>query len=256
MEDDIQRILDAQVDALESRNNKVKIIRRELYDAIRLLADQCNGNVSRIDAQTEEDRGFIQKESHYLAKREDIKRQLIEEEQSELHGSLKSLEKEIHDLDEQIKQLQAKRGLLDTQRQQLASTYSSRTVKLKDFLSDLDIAHPVENADLVEATKRRIEANKQVRKGALLESKAALEGSDLWLQVCEELDSLDNELKGLKRDQLPQMAFLLSKTSSTVNDYLTTATNNGWSVLIVAIGHELHILHDTQTAIQKVVLDK
>lgn len=250
MEGKFQDTLDSQWDALESRDTRIIGVRKHLGELLSELAGQKRDELQAIDSHISQTNITISKAEAAAAKQSSLQKSLAELENSELPKKLNEIETKICAIDDEIKRLSKQKEELTLHRNELKSIHSSRTAKFENSLRDLNQIHQLYISKLPKLRERR-DISQSKRNGVVMELNAATDGRKLWDQVCSALAIIDDEVRGCGRSQLPQISFILDKGVQELQGHLETAEREKWSVLVLAIVHELQLLRETLKAVKQ-----
>lgn len=256
MEVQIQELLDAQWDALEARDKNVKRIRKRLSESLDALASERTKELHLIQKQVDTNKSITLKKQTIETELFNLKSRLHAEQNSSVALKSKELKAKIEELDKAIAKLVAEKTNLEAELQESNSIVASRTCLLVDAIAHIEKGLSSSNQKSVERLQQESRTQEQKLKSLSADVEAATAGKLLWDEVRNELTKLDGEIKGFKKSQIPQISFVLSQRSEFIEQCLEKASQNGWSPLVVAIGHELQILHDTSAALYDVEISR
>lgn len=250
MEERFQNALDSQWDALEARDARIVGIRKHIGELLSELAEDKNEESKLLSKDIKTTRETIERSEKAAHKQSELKHRLDELDASDLPKEIAEISGRISSIDEEIKKLMQQREQLDSRVTDLKSIYSSRRAKFENSLHDINHAHQRQIANLPAA---RSGLNEKFNKREFIEKElhAARQGEALWNQVCTTLANLDREIHGYGKSQLPQISFILDKAVQKTEGFLETAQDAKWSILVVAIGHELQLLRETLDLVRK-----
>lgn len=233
---ELQIILDAQWDALASRSNHVRAIRRKLSEHLASLA-----TVRQQDASAQLDEAqkikHLQKQfDEWQAQNTEVNSRLIELRTGTLSQELSSTRQELGEIEK-------RRANLLARERDLSSVLESRCAPLEEYLRNFSSTKPPDPSSYGEKLSLLEHAHHVAKK----ESQAAADGLVLWEDVCTELSDLDDSIKHTSLDQIP---FMVTQKIGILSRLRDQASVRNWNVLVVAIGHELIILAQLAEAIR------
>lgn len=250
MEDRFQNALDSQWDALEARDTRIVGIRKHLTELFNELVDKRTDEIRLLNQDIKNARETITKTEKGALKQSELQHSLDELDASDLPKEISEISGKVSLIDAEIEKLVQQREELSSRMSDLKSIYSSRRAKFENTLHDLNRAHQQQIVKLP-SMKSGLNKNIKICESAERELHAAKHGGLLWSQVCSTLTNLDREIHGYGKSQLPQISFILDKAVQQMESFLKTAEGEKWSVLVIAIGHELQLLRETLNVVRK-----
>lgn len=256
MEAQIQKLLDAQWDALEARDKSVRQIRKRLSESLKALSAERIKELHQVQQQVDTNRSIILKKQSDEAELSNLRSKWSAEQNCSFALKSKELTSKIEELNETIALLQNERAKLEIELRESDSVVASRTCLLVDAIEELEKGLASPNQKTIQTLQEELRTQEEKTKSLIADSEAAAAGKLLWDEVQKELETLDGEIKGYKRSQIPQISFVLSRVSESIEKSLEIASENGWTPLVVAIGHELQVLHETSAALYDAELSR
>lgn len=257
----LQQLLDRQWDGLSERKGRWIVSARagidktmsELLDTQTALAELYQAEISSRRAWLERTKLIQDKITVLTSQIETI------EKKSDLASEINSLEKEQSGINEEIAQLQFKLKQLYSRKQEIASrlnqlqsTVEARTASYKQELESINQDNEngggegEKSGEQVERYNREVDAIKDQESTAQQEIIALKDGLVVWRDVCMNINELESGLmKSVSEKKDPSGIYNdLEKASINLKRNLQLAENNKWSLLSVAISHELEALNE------------
>lgn len=243
----LQDLLDLQWDSLVSaRGSRLSYTRHEITHAMsQLLHKVYQVKVKTLEEEINSENGKIQEATARKAKIDDIKELIISETKTE-SGEVSELDLKINAVDEERQQLQKKLDELDLQKKSLSDEKGNIMAAIerkslkhneelrrleKDAAKDQDIA-------LVQA---RMDLSQKSLEDANFEVDALERGLTLWDQVCALTGTVESSLKSAKSTD--ELLETLTEAQTALSSHFEHASNNNWTLLSVAISHELEAVN-------------
>uniref|UniRef100_A0A060T6I9 ARAD1B12562p n=1 Tax=Blastobotrys adeninivorans TaxID=409370 RepID=A0A060T6I9_BLAAD len=242
----LQMLLDKQWDAL-SVSGTPKHTRKLIESTMNELLDTQKELVECYDSELTIKREWLDKTKVIQDKIVRLQQEITSiESDSELAKEVHLLQTEQTEINDEIAKLEFRLKTLLSRKQEISKRllYLKSTVESKSssYHHELQSLKPPEDTE-VEAYERQVDAIRDHVTSTEQEVQALSDGLVVWRDVCQEVGELEaNLVSCLKASDPSRAKSMIEATIGRVQEKLDLATKYNWSLLVVAIGHELQAL--------------
>lgn len=249
----LQDLLDKQWDGLSERQGRwITSARQGIEQTMTELLDIQNNLAEAYESQINRKNEWLERTKNIQDKIAALKIHVDHiEKQSDLSKEIEELEKEQVCLNDEIAELQFKLKKLYSRKQEITTRlmHLKSTVESKSssYKHEIETLGEPPSTEQIEACSREVDAITDQFKTAELEASALRDGLILWKDVCMIVSDLENSLSEIlskEEGRGEKIHTVLSDASDRVQKHLDIATDNGWSLLTVAINHELQAIYE------------
>lgn len=248
----LQELLDRQWDGLSERKGRwIVSARQGIEQTMAELLETQTALAEAYEVQIKQNNEWLERTKTIQDKIASLQTHIDHiEQQSDLAKEIEQLEKEQLGLNDEIAQLQFKLKKLYSRKQeittrlmQLKSTVESQS---SSYQHEIDSLGSQPSEDQMEACSREVDAMTDQHELAELEVTALKDGLVVWKDVCMIVSDLENGLQATLADGADKTKVynLLSDASGRIEKHLELAKANHWSLLTVAINHELEAVYE------------
>lgn len=248
----LQELLDRQWDGLSERKGRwIVSARQGIEQTMSELLDTQTALAGAYEKQIKQKNEWLERTKTIQDKIASLRTRIDHiEQESDLAKEIAELENEQLELNDEIAQLQFKLKKLYSRKQdittrlmQLKSTVESKS---SSYQHEIDSLGRQPSDDQVEACSREVDAMTDQHELAELEVTALKDGLVVWKDVCMIVSDLENGLQETLANGADKTTVfnLLSDASVRIEKHLELAKSNHWSLLTVAINHELEAVNE------------
>ncbi|CAN6655889.1 hypothetical protein TRVA0_028S01354 [Trichomonascus vanleenenianus] len=259
----LQELLDRQWDGLSEKKGRWIVTARQGIDkTMSELLETETALAELYQAEMSGRRAWLERTKVIQDKIAELQGHIAQiETDSDLASRIRDLEKEqtgindeIAELQFKLKQLYSKKQKNESEIHELKSTMMSRSSSYRHEVAELEPAVPT--GEEVERYSREAEAFSEEQDVANKEITALKDGIVVWRDVCMLIGDLEKSLEGSLSASMSSLGSrpgvidskhvyeLLSSAVEKLRKHLRIAEKNRWSLLTVAITHELEALEE------------